>query len=144
MTAILLAHAAFTLCMTGLIWFVQVVHYPLFARADRTAFADFAREHAARTSFVVAPLMLGEAATAIALVLAPPAHAPAGLPWLGILLLAGVWLSTAALQVPCHRRLARGFDASVVQRLLRTNWLRTTGWSLRAIVALWLLPGATR
>ena len=29
---LLLLHAAATLFMTGLIWFVQVVHYPLFAR----------------------------------------------------------------------------------------------------------------
>ncbi|MFY0528690.1 hypothetical protein ACN28I_37835 [Archangium gephyra] len=29
---VLLAHAAATLFMVGLIWFVQVVHYPLFSR----------------------------------------------------------------------------------------------------------------
>ena len=31
---ILAAHAASTLAMTGLIWFVQIVHYPLFAAVE--------------------------------------------------------------------------------------------------------------
>lgn len=30
--ALLLVHAAATWAMVGLVWFVQVVHYPLFAQ----------------------------------------------------------------------------------------------------------------
>ncbi len=37
---VLLAHVAATLFMTGLIRFVQVVHYPLLARVGRGGFAD--------------------------------------------------------------------------------------------------------
>ena len=33
MPALLLLHAASTLAMTGVIWFVQMVHYPLFRYA---------------------------------------------------------------------------------------------------------------
>lgn len=32
---LLLVHAAVTLYMTGVIWFVQVVHYPLFSCVGR-------------------------------------------------------------------------------------------------------------
>ena len=38
-TLILLGHLAATLFMVGVIWFVQVVHYPLFAKVGATAFA---------------------------------------------------------------------------------------------------------
>ena len=59
--------------------------------------------------------------------------------WVGVGLLAGAWLSTALIQVPCHRRLERGFDAAAHARLVRTNWIRTALWSARGIVALVLL-----
>jgi hypothetical protein len=48
-------------------------------------------------------------------------------------------MSTARLQVPCHRKLARGFDADVARRLVATNWIRTVCWSLRLLIALGLL-----
>jgi len=32
---VLLVHLAATLVMVGVIWFVQIVHYPLFSRSKR-------------------------------------------------------------------------------------------------------------
>ena len=66
--AILLVNALATIALTGLIWFVQLVHYPLFALADNGRFARYEAEHARRTSWVVAPLMTLEAVTAMMLV----------------------------------------------------------------------------
>ena len=63
----LLLQVAATLALVGLIWFVQVVHYPLFAKVGSSSFADYEQSHQRRTTLVVAPLMLVEAATAIAL-----------------------------------------------------------------------------
>ena len=57
----------------------------------------------------------------------------------GLALLAAVWMSTALLQVPCHRKLAHGFDSDIVRRLVATNWIRTVCWTLRLLVALALL-----
>ena len=58
---ILLLQAAATLPMVGLIWFVQIVHYPLFGEVGHDRFADYERNHQNRTTLVVAPLMLVEA-----------------------------------------------------------------------------------
>lgn len=135
---ILLLHTVSTIFMTGLIWFVQVVHYPLFAAVGRDAAAPYSQRHSTRTTWVVGPPMLVEAGTALWLWLYPPAGASV-LPALGLALLAIIWLSTATLQVPCHNKLAHGFDADVHTRLVRTNWIRTIAWSLRAILALALL-----
>ena len=41
--ALLLAQTAATLFMTGVIWIVQTVHYPLFARVGRDEFREYAR-----------------------------------------------------------------------------------------------------
>ncbi|MCR9244635.1 MAG: hypothetical protein NXI31_06355 [bacterium] len=132
-----LTHGFATIAMTGVIWFVQVVHYPLFAAVGTERFVAFEASHVRRTTWVVAPLMLAELVTAAALAVAP---ATRGLvPWSGIALLAIAWLSTAFLQVPLHRRLERGFDSDTARRLVATNWIRTVAWTARAAVALALL-----
>lgn len=40
--------------MTGVIWFVQIAHYPLFSRVGQPGFSEYEREHARRTSRVIA------------------------------------------------------------------------------------------
>ncbi len=136
MTTLLLLHAAATLAMTGLIWFVQLVHYPMFPYAASGDFTGFAAEHQRRTGWVVVPLMLTEAATATLLLFSPSSPATA---WLGWTLLASIWLSTALVQVPLHRRLSAGFDARAARRLVATNWWRTIAWTARAGLALELV-----
>jgi hypothetical protein len=134
-----LAHAAATGVMTGLIWFVQVVHYPLLARVGAAYFVEYEEAHVRRTTWVVAPAMLVEAATATVLPFVSPTQPGRALAWSGLALLAAVWMSTALLQVPCHRKLAHGFDPDVARRLVATNWIRTVCWSLRLLVAVALL-----
>jgi len=134
-TWIAVLHCVATLALVGLIWFVQVVHYPLMAVVGGLRFPAYAREHATRTSWVVTAPMLLEAAAAIALVVEPPAAIARPMVWVGLALLALVWASTFGLQVPCHRRLASGFDPRVHRRLVRSNWIRTLAWTGRAPIA---------
>lgn len=135
MTTLLLAHAAATLAMGGLVWFVQVVHYPLFARVGEEAFPAYEAAHAERTTWVVAPLMVVEAMTAAALLVAEPG----ALTLAGLLLVVALWLSTALVQVPLHRALSAGFDARAHARLVATNGVRTGLWTARCGIALALL-----
>ncbi len=139
MIELALVHVACTLYMTGLIWFVQAVHYPLMSAAAGKDYPLFQREHEMRTGYVVVPAMLGEAICAAALaVLAEPGAARI-LAWIGAALLVVVWASTFGLQVPAHRLLERGFDEAAHRRLVATNWVRTAAWSLRSLVALALV-----
>ncbi|MFN3167659.1 MAG: hypothetical protein ACE37H_11405 [Phycisphaeraceae bacterium] len=139
MTGILLLHAFATLYMAGLIWFVQLVHYPLMAAVGRDGYADYQRLHERRTGWAVGPAMLVELSTAIAVVLLRPDAVAPWLAWLGLALVVLIWLSTALLQVPCHKRLGKGFDEHAHRRLVATNWLRTALWSARGVVALAML-----
>jgi hypothetical protein len=136
------AHLGSTLFMTGLIWYVQLVHYPLMASVGREAFWSYHRQHTTRTGWVVVPPMLLEAATAALLLW--PGCAGVGRPVAatGLALVALIWISTFALQVPCHQRLAGGFDARVHLRLVRTNWLRTAAWSARGALAVMVAASA--
>ena len=135
---LLAANLVATLYMVGLIWFVQLVHYPLLAQVGKAEFAAFERAHVARTGPVVGPPMLIELATTAGLLVTAPFGVPAGATWLGAALLTIVWGSTALLQVPSHRRLGEGFDARTHRRLVTTNWIRTAAWTARGALVLWM------
>ena len=141
---LMLLHTASTLFMTGLIWFVQIVHYPLFAGVGAGAFAAYANEHARLTTWLVAPPMLVEMATAALLLWRTPAGVSgASLTWgLGALLL--VWASTWLSQVPQHQILSLGFDLEAYDILVGGNWVRTAVWSLRSLLVLVLVARAQR
>lgn len=132
---IVVVHVAATAVMIGVIWFVQVVHYPLMALVGRDGYPAYQAAHARRTTWVVAPPMLLELGTGAWLVLRPSSFFPASAAWMGLALLAIVWLSTFFLQVPEHGRLERGFDPAVHRRLVRGNWVRTIAWTLRGVLA---------
>jgi len=125
--------------MVGVIWFVQVVHYPLFGRVGREGFADYSAAHSRLTGLVVGPPMLVEAGTAVALLVRPPEGVPFLLPMLGLVLLAVVWLSTALLQSPQHGVLGKGFVEASYRFLVASNWVRTVCWTGRGIVALLMI-----
>jgi hypothetical protein len=132
---ILLTHAAATWFMVGLIWFVQVVHYPLFAGVGEPGWSQYSLQHQKRTTLVVGPAMLAELACAAALLVL----APRALTIAGAALLALAWVSTFLVQVPLHAKLATGHDPTIMRKLVATNWIRTALWSVRGVVSLVLL-----
>jgi uncharacterized membrane protein len=136
--SILLAHAAATWFMTGLIWFVQVVHYPLFDRVGADDSARYCVDNRRLTTFVVVPVMLCEGAMSAALVWLLPATLKT-LACGGAAMLLAIWLSTALIQLPRHLQLSTGFDAAVHRGLVVSNWLRTILWTARGILALVLI-----
>ncbi len=142
MELILLAHVAATLFMVGVIWFVQVVHYPLFEKVGAAGFPAYSEAHSRLTGLVVGPPMLIEAVTAVALLFSRPEGVPPALAWSGLALLALVWASTAIFQVPRHRALGLGFDPGSHRFLVASNWVRTGAWSARGAVVLCMVAEA--
>lgn len=136
---LLIAQLATTCYLTGLIWLVQIVHYPLMAKVGPERFAEYERLHAAWITPVVGPAMLVEAALAALLLVQRPAAVPAWAAWTGAGLVALVWAVTFLVSVPCHSVLAQGFDAATHDRLVATNWIRTLAWTARAGLAACML-----
>ena len=127
--------------MLGLIWFVQLVHYPLFLRADPQAFASFENEHATRTGWIAAPLMATELLSSLCLLRQSlrPASISSTEAALGLALVGVLWASTVFLQIPLHNHLQRGYDREAMHRLIAGNWVRTVAWTLRAaLVTSWV------
>lgn len=125
-----------TLFMTGLIWLVQMVHYPLLSEVSPGAFGRYHAEHVRRIGPIVAPAMLAELVSAGGLVVAPPSGTPNWLALAGLTVAIMTWVVTAMVQVPLHHRLASGFDPVACRSLVRSNWIRTVLWSVHAGIVL--------
>jgi len=133
---ILLVHLGATWGLVGLIWFVQLVHYPLFASVGTSEFADYEARHTSRTAWVVAAFMPAEALTASWLLVDSPEGVSAALIAVGLVLVALVWMSTALWQAPLHGRLSNGYTTALHRRLVQSNWLRTGLWTGRGVLVL--------
>ena len=136
---LMMFHLMATLFMVGLIWFVQIIHYPLLAHIGTADFVAYEQAHTRRTVWVVGPPMLVELITGIILLWIRPAGVTLIHAMLGVALIAVVCISTQFVQVPCHTRLSQSFDPSVHRRLVSTNWVRTVTWSLRGLLVIWMI-----
>ena len=134
MHTLLIVHFIVTVYMTGLIWFVQLVHYPMFSSIPSSSFPAYELEHAKRTSSVVILPMMVELISGIAIVLWAQTESTRLYGGIGLGLIAVIWLSTFLLQVPCHRVLSGEFDARAAKKLVATNWIRTVAWTLRSVM----------
>ncbi len=143
MSPVLLTCLFSTFAMTGIIWFVQIVHYPLMAAVGRELFAEYEAAHCRRITPIVLPLMFAELITSLLLAARPMLQM--SLDQQSVLLLTGlamvamIWGSTFLLQVPMHQRLEKGFDEQAWRILVKSNWIRTVLWTGRSAIMLSLV-----
>jgi len=130
---IFLLHFAATAYMTGVIWLVQLYLYRYLNLIDSANFGKHHRRYNDIMGLVVGPAMLIELVSCAALpfLFTEAGRLPA-IASIGVLVV--IWISTFALQVPCHMKLRDRYDAAIHQRLVQSNWIRTAGWTARAVL----------
>jgi hypothetical protein len=101
-----------SLLMVGMIWTVQLVHYPLMALVGPERFAAYEAAHAPRMAAVVLLPWTVQGLSTAWLLLAPRRAYPALIPQQRPLPIVPV-IVTVLASVPAHTRLADGFDADV-------------------------------
>ncbi len=137
--------SSFFLC--GLIWCVQLVHYPFFLRTAKAHFADHIRFHKIRISWIVVPVMVTELTSSAILAFRSETFTNWHIAGLSIVIL--IWLVTFLVQVPLHTKLSDGYNESTVKKLVHTNWIRTLLWTVKSLSSLFILysllpsPGQT-
>ena len=130
MTTLLIIQFFSSFWMFSIIWFVQIVHYPLFLNVPKPSRIIFAQNHQQLISFIVMPAMLIELVTLTYITFTKPT-----LIWvICFILLSLIWGSTFFLQVPCHNQCLINPTNVVIKRLINTNWIRTICWSLKTII----------
>ncbi len=134
--SILLTHLTATVFMAGVIWTIQLVHYPLFVYADRQQFTPFHHDHSRRITWIVGVGMGAELISALALVASTPERVSRALVLIASGVLVLVHAATVMLSIPSHNELGRGWDEDAHHHLVSTNWVRTIGWSVRVVLAL--------
>jgi len=130
MTPLLVLHFAATWALVGLIWTIQVVHYPLFKDVGPERFVAYHERHMSLITLIVGPLMLVEIGSAAWIFYLGERSL---LFCISLGALAAIWGSTVLCQVPLHKRLVHGYDAATIQKLVRSNFWRTIAWTIRGL-----------
>ncbi len=137
-----LYHFFVTSFLTGLIWVIQVVHYPSFKWIDQSDYVSYAVFHTHRITYVVAPFMLAELFLTLRMFFLK--GIPSSLMWSAVGLTVIIWASTFFIQVPLHGVLASHKDLSAIDKLVSSNWIRTVAWTLKTTVLGWIVLNSLR
>ena len=139
---LLLINLTLSAILTGLIWTIQIVHYPSFLDVGTDQYLVFQQNHMKNISFLVGPLMILELGAGVYLLFD---QFSSGLHWLillGSLLLLIIWVVTIFVASPLHARLvSNGYEVQQIQKLINVNWIRTVAWSGRTGIFFYLLLG---
>jgi hypothetical protein len=121
--------------LAGLIWTIQVVHYPLFALVGADAWPRYETQHQRRITWVVAPLMVANVGLGVALF----AQEGSGLSAVNAGLAIAIFAATGLVYAPMHGALQSSGGEAAIARLVRANWARTLAWTVQLAVAVALV-----
>ena len=129
---VLLGHLIFTSIMTGVIWVIQIVHYPSFHFIEKELYTAFQKFHMNKISIIVIPIMLAELVTGMMLFLDKSSKSPFLI--ISFVILVLIWLITGVFFSKAHNELIAGYQELVVNQLVAMNWIRTLLWTLRLLL----------
>ncbi len=113
-----------------LIWLVQMIIYPSMRYWDRETFNCAHPWYTKTITPFIIMLMPSQAFIAGVELVTSPSF-PLLLQALAIVV---AWLVTFYISVPLHTKLGLGFDKDLIEKLIQTNWYRTSAWSLVCIL----------
>ena len=118
--------------MTGVIWVIQIVHYPSFHFIEKELYTAFQKFHMNKISIIVIPIMLAELITGMMLFLDKSSKSPFLI--ISFVILVLIWLITGVFFSKAHNELMTGYQELVVNQLVVMNWIRTLLWTLRLLL----------
>ena len=126
----IIIHFLSSFYMMVIIWFVQIVHYPLFLELTKNSMANYFKIHQSRISYLVVPGMIVEALSCIILYEFIDLTL-----WIILMsMICCIWLSTFMIQVPCHKKLLLVPNYRTINRLIVSNWIRTLLWTIKTLI----------
>ena len=120
--------------MVGVIWVIQLVHYPSFYFVNKKDYEQFQDFHMKRITYIVMPTMLIELLTGVYLILSGLGEKITFV--ISMILLGLIWLQTVIFFSRIHQKLTLGYQKSLVDSLVKINWARTIMWSGRLVILL--------
>ena len=139
---LLIGHCAITFAMTGIIWFVHLIHYPIIQRMEQQETALLANLHWDKTLRLAIILLSLELASGCMLLVYPPFGVEIYQIILGLVLMGAIWLTTWGVCVPQHCQLKKSGSPEAASVLMKANEIRSILWTLRSLVVLSMLNSA--
>ena len=124
-------HFLSTSLMVGVIWIIQLLHYPAFHFIDKANYSAFQDFHMNRVSYIVVPIMITELASGALVVLILPKFFLFNI---SMVILAIIWIITFLFFTKLHQSLTFGYNEASVNKLVRLNWFRTVLWTVRILI----------
>ena len=125
-------HFLSTSIMVGVIWVIQLLHYPSFHFVQKSDYPKFQQFHMSRISFIVIPAMIIEFITGI--IMLQFGFSSNFLFISSLVILITIWGITFIFFTKMHQVLISGYNEIIVNRLISINWSRTLLWSLRLLI----------
>lgn len=128
---------ALTLYMSGMIWSMQILEYPLFALVGQQEFPAYHRRHNRGLPFLVILPSIGAFLSAVVLIFTRPARLSLWVSIVVAVLDVFIIVATVAREAPVHAQLDRdGYSPTLIRQLVQGNWIRTLLWSINAVILL--------
>ena len=134
---LLTTHLTSTSIMVGVIWVMQLVHYPTFKYVKESDYPIFQKYHMSNISYIVFPVMFTELITALLIFLSGEKSLFFVLSLICLFL---IWVITGVLFTKFHSILQKGKDLKMIEKMIKANWMRTLLWTLRLIMILFVIP----
>ena len=125
-------HFLSTSIMVGVIWVIQLLHYPSFHFVQKSDYPKFQQFHMSRISLIVIPAMIIEFITGILML--QFGFSSNFLFISSLVILITIWGITFIFFTKMHQVLISGYNEIIVNRLISINWSRTLLWSLRLLI----------
>lgn len=123
--------------MVGIIWIIQLIHYPSFKYISPKKYFKFQKLHMNKISLIVMPVMLVEIISGVYILLYVfPGNKVYAF---SILMLVFIWLITALYFSKVHSELLHNNSITLKNKLVQNNWYRTTLWTIRLMLILPLI-----
>lgn len=135
----LIGSLCFSVFMTGIIWFIQFVQYPLLNHISSFDFSCYFKKYISRISWIIFPVMIVEICFASWLSfmpLKPPLQIPILITYILLIL---VSLNTFLFQTPLNQKLQVTFDEAVLCKILFYNRIRFFSSALRTMILCWII-----
>ena len=133
----LMIHIISTSIMVGVIWVVQLVHYPSFKYVNESDYIIFQKYHMSNISNIVFPVMFTELITALIILF----FGEKSLFFvLSLICLFLIWVMTGVLFTKYHSILKEGKDLMIIEKMIKANWIRALLWTMRLIMILFVIP----
>ena len=134
---LIIAHFTSTSIMVGVIWVIQLVHYPSFKYVKDSDYIIFQKKHMSNISYIVFPVMITELITSLLIFFSGE---KSFFFMLSLICLSMIWVITGVLFTKFHSILQKGKDLKMIEKMIKANWIRTLLWTLRIIMIFFVIP----